>query len=122
MAVKVNIRNKLIEEIIHFSRNFPLATLGGMIVLIFNFHSIFAPQVAPYDPNKMNLMKRNGNPRSKFLLGTDFSGRDILSRIIYGARISLFISLLAVILGAVIGIFLGIIAGWYKRLEVRLCD
>lgn len=113
------------DGIIHFARNFRLATLGGLIVIFFVFIGSFAFLVAPQDPNKMNLIKALQPPGPQFLLGTDYSGRDMLSRIIYGARISLFISFSSVFMGSVVGIFLGVVAAWFKALEnpiMRLMD
>lgn len=115
----------VIEKIIHFARSFPLATIGGIIVLVFLIVAVFAPQVAPQDPNKMNLENALEPPGYEFLLGTDYSGRDLLSRLIFGARISLFISITSVILGVVVGVVLGVVAAWFIRLQtliMRLMD
>jgi peptide/nickel transport system permease protein len=114
-----------IVEIINFAKSFPLATIGGIIVLAFVLVAIFAPYVAPQDPNKMNLENALESPGPEFLLGTDYSGRDMLSRLIFGARVSLFISLTSVILGVVVGVVLGVVAAWFRRLQtliMRLMD
>ncbi|HEC43625.1 MAG TPA: ABC transporter permease [Bacteroides sp.] len=115
----------VIIEIIHFARNFPLATIGGIIVLVFVLVAVLAPQVAPQDPDKMNLENALEAPGTEFLLGTDYSGRDMLSRLIFGARISLFISLTSVLIGVGVGVVLGVIAAWFTRLQtlvMRLMD
>jgi len=107
-----------IEKILHFGNNFPLATMGGLLVMLFIVVAALAPFIAPYDPNKMNLkdaLLPPGHPLH--LLGTDYSGRDMLSRLIYGARISLFISSASVFMGAILGVFLGIVAAWFERLQ-----
>jgi peptide/nickel transport system permease protein len=114
-----------IVEIVNFARSFPLATIGGIIVFAFVLIAVLAPQVAPQDPNKMNLENALEPPGSEFLLGTDYSGRDMLSRLIFGARVSLFISLTSVILGVVVGVMLGVVAAWFRRLQtpiMRLMD
>jgi peptide/nickel transport system permease protein len=114
-----------IVEIVNFARSFPLATIGGIIVFAFVLIAVLAPQVAPQDPNKMNLEHALEPPGSEFLLGTDYSGRDMLSRLIFGARVSLFISLTSVILGVVVGVMLGVVAAWFRRLQtpiMRLMD
>jgi peptide/nickel transport system permease protein len=112
-------------EILNFAKSFPLATIGGIIVLVFVLLAIFAPFVAPQDPNKMNLDSALERPGSEFPLGTDYSGRDMLSRLIFGARVSLFISLTSVILGVVVGVALGVVAAWFRHLQtviMRLMD
>jgi peptide/nickel transport system permease protein len=111
--------------IINFARGFPLATIGGIIVLAFVLVAVLAPYVAPQDPNKMNLENALERPGPKFPLGTDYSGRDMLSRLIFGARVSLFISLTSVILGVVVGVVLGVVAAWFRHLQtliMRLMD
>ncbi len=114
-----------IVEIINFAKSFPLATIGGIIVFAFVFVAVLAPYVAPQNPNKMNLENALERPGSEFRLGTDYSGRDMLSRLIFGARVSLFISLTSVILGVVIGVMLGVVAAWFRYLQtpiMRLMD
>lgn len=116
-----NVKN----EIARFVRQHKLAALGGLIVLTFVLMAIFAPWVAPQDPNKVNVRDSVMPPGPKYLLGADHNGRDLLSRIIFGARISLFISTVAIIIGTFFGVSLGILAGWSKRLEtpiMRLMD
>jgi peptide/nickel transport system permease protein len=98
----------------------PSALLGAVLVLLFVLMAIFAPQISPHDPTRGNLRdqllapvwEEGGSP--EFLLGTDMQGRDLLSRIIYGARISLWVGLLAVGISAVIGTTLGAASGFYR--------
>nr|WP_226576591.1 ABC transporter permease [Acuticoccus sediminis] len=89
------------------------------IFLAFVVVAIFAPYLAPYDPNAQNLLGRLKPPgtearRFYYLLGSDELGRDLLSRIIYGARISLSVALLSVALSSVVGTVLGMAAGYYR--------
>ena len=90
-----------------------VAVLGLVIVLIYIIVAIFAPLLAPYDPVKQDLANMLQTPGPKHLLGTDEMGRDILSRIIYGARISMKVGFYAVGVAFVIGIPLGICAGYF---------
>lgn len=82
------------------------------VVLLFIFMAIFAEWIAPYDPTTQNLVQKLQTPSSEHWLGTDFLGRDVLSRIIYGGRVSMYVSLLSGTFAAVIGIGLGLIAGY----------
>ncbi len=103
-----------------FLRN-PSAVFGTMIVGLLVVAAIGAPLLAPYDPGATELRQRNvppawvagGTPRH--LLGTDPVGRDLLSRVIYGARVSLTVGLVVTLLAAAVGTFLGLLAGYYGR-------
>jgi peptide/nickel transport system permease protein len=89
---------------------------GGTIVLILIIVGILAPWISPYDPNGQNLSRVLRPPDWWFgshLLGTDAVGRDILSRLFYGARISLVIAVLVVIISGVVGVVLGAISGYF---------
>ena len=98
----------------------PSAMLGAVVVVLFVLMAIFASQIAPYDPTKGKLRDRllppawqeGSNP--EFLLGTDVQGRDLLSRIIYGARISLQVGALAVSISMLVGTVLGALSGYYR--------
>ncbi len=79
-----------------------------LIVLV----AVFAPWVAPHDPLQQNIAFRLEPPSAEFLLGTDTYGRDVLSRLIYGARVSLLVGFVAVLIAMVIGSSLGILAGY----------
>ncbi|KSU64278.1 peptide ABC transporter permease [[Bacillus] enclensis] len=92
-----------------------IALAGFCIVLFFVILAIAAPAIAPEGINDQDLSKRLQAPSSENWLGTDDFGRDILSRIIHGARISLTVGFFAVIGSAVVGSLLGIVAGYYGR-------
>jgi len=101
-------------------RHRPLALLGGIVVLAYVLAAIFAPQITVHDPGQGNLRVRllppawaeGGDP--DYLLGTDEQGRDLLTRIIFGARISLLVGLLAVSISIGVGLTLGAFAGYYR--------
>lgn len=88
--------------------------------------AVFAPLIAPYNPNEQISGSELLGMTREHWLGTDFLGRDIFSRIIFGARVSLLAGALAVVLGAVLGIFIGIVAGyvggWVDAALMRLSD
>ncbi|MBM7662571.1 peptide/nickel transport system permease protein [Bacillus mesophilus] len=89
------------------------ALAGGFIVVLFTLLAIFAPVIAPHDPIHIEITKKLEGPSAEHWLGTDDKGRDILSRLLYGARISLTVGVLSTVLGAFVGIVLGIVAGYY---------
>jgi peptide/nickel transport system permease protein len=91
----------------------PLAALGAVLLITFVFAGVAAPWLAPYDPAHLNLDARMLSPGHGHLLGTDELGRDILSRILYGARISLTVAVSVVGLSAALGLLAGGAAGFY---------
>ena len=110
--LKQNRRKRQIKFLkILFSRR--LVLIGAIGVLFFVSIAVFAPLISPYDPDKAFFADTLAQPSLTHLLGTDNSGRDVLSRIIYGSRVSLIIGVLAVSLGCVVGTFLGMCAGYY---------
>jgi peptide/nickel transport system permease protein len=109
--------SKAVRRFVHRHK---LAAIGGFIVVVFLFTGFLAPWLTPYDPNKVSVRHALVRPNAQFLLGTDNNGRDILSRIIFGARISLSIAIASVVAGMLFGVTLGILAGWYKKLRCPL--
>ncbi len=95
-----------------FKRN-RLAVAGGIIVISLFFVAIFAPYLSPYDPNEIDVSSILLPPSLDHPFGTDELGRDVLSRMIWGARISLQVGFVAVGIAVVIGVVLGAIAGYY---------
>jgi peptide/nickel transport system permease protein len=89
-----------------------LAMIGAIIISILAICAIFAPLLAPYDPNAIDLRRISESPSSAHWFGTDNVGRDILSRVLYGARISLSVGVVAVSIYLSIGFLLGAIAGY----------
>lgn len=110
-----------------------IAVLGILILLVMTIAAVFAPAVAPYDPEWQERGDRLVAPFTRgddsgnlYLLGTDSLGRDILSRMVYGARISMLIGFLSVALAAPIGVVLGLLSGysnrWVDDIIMRLGD
>jgi peptide/nickel transport system permease protein len=94
----------------------PKIVMGGGIVFVLVFMGILAPVLAPYDPNTQNLLNTLQAPAwwgGEHFLGTDHVGRDILSRIFYGARISLVIATTVVLISGIVGVALGAISGFF---------
>lgn len=90
------------------------------VVLAFIVMAVFAEWIAPYDPAAQNLVNKLQTPSLKHLLGTDFLGRDVLSRVIFGGRVSMYVSLLSGSFAAVIGIGLGLVAGYTNGMVSRV--
>lgn len=108
-----------------FRRN-KLAMVGLVIVLFLVIVAVFANLIAPYDPAAANLSNRLAFPSAEHLFGTDNHGRDLLSRIIYGARVSLLISMaglvFSLIVGGIMGAIAGYFGGWVDSILMRIVD
>ena len=97
----------------------PMGRLGMIGIFIVILMAIFAPLIAPYEPDAMIAMPQSA-PSLEHLFGTDNYGRDIFSRILYGARVSLEVGIIAVGIGAVMGYILGLIAGYFEGVVDRV--
>jgi len=95
-------------------RRYGLAWAGGAIVVLWILIALFAPWIAPHDPDAQDIVNRLAAPSAAHWLGTDILGRDVFSRLLYGSRISLFAGFSVVILGASIGTAVGILAAWLR--------
>jgi glutathione transport system permease protein len=119
------IRSPLREFWRRFRRQ-KIAVVAGLVVLALALLAVFAPLIAPYDLAQPDYERVLEGPSWAHLAGTDVYGRDILSRIIFGARISLAVGFLSVTLGGIAGILLGLVSGfyggWIDSLAMRFCD
>lgn len=95
------------------ARRNPLATIGVVLVVIFTIFALFAPWIAPQNPAYINLPARLSPPSLMHWCGTDELGRDILSRLIYGARISMLVGSCVVVFSLALGLIIGAAAGYY---------
>jgi peptide/nickel transport system permease protein len=103
-----------------------LVAFGVFVILAFIVISIFAPWISPYDPNQQDLSRALEQPSQGHLLGTDQFGRDVLSRILYGTRVSLIVGVVAIVIASFLGVTLGLIAGyfggWINTIIMRAMD
>ena len=105
-------RNRLADFFIRLVREKPLGTVSGIIILILIFVAVFADVLAPYPPAEINPADRLQSSSAQHLLGTDHIGRDLLSRIIYGARRSIVVGLSATALNVMVAVLIGGISGF----------
>ena len=107
-------------------RQHRLVLLGSSIIALMVLVGLWGPQLAPHDPELMDFAKLFAAPSWQHPFGTDNFGRDIFSRILYGARVSLQVALIAVLISATLGVFLGAVAGfyggWLGEVIMRLMD
>lgn len=109
-----------------FVRRYPLGAIGAAIMALFVFAAIFAPLITVYDPLSTNAALSLARPSAAHWLGCDFMGRDVYSRIVYGARISLAVGIGSTMLGGGIGVLIGLssgyLGGWVDLAAQRLID
>ena len=109
-----------------FIRRYPLGAAGAVIIGIFLFAAAFAPFLTVYDPLSTNAAASLARPSATHWLGCDFMGRDVWARIMYGARISLEVSLGAMLLGSGIGVTVGLLSGyllgWFDLITQRILE
>ena len=108
------------NEVVTFSRRYTLGAVAGAVLLLVILVAVAAPLLAPFHPTgDADFLHRNAEPSSEHLLGTDSIGRDLLSRVIHGARISLFVAFMAVLIGDGIGLIWGVASGYLGgRLDI----
>jgi peptide/nickel transport system permease protein len=90
-----------------------LTYIGIVIAVVFILTAIFAPFIASHDVTAQNLAMRYAAPSAEHWFGTDALGRDVFSRVVFGARISLEVGIIVVVVSSIIGIFIGAVAGFY---------
>ena len=109
---KVNANETYMQTVMRRFRAHHLAKISLVILVVVGLAALFAPVVAPYDPDAI-VGTFSGAPCKEFILGTDQIGRDVFSRLLYATRISLLVGILATVISTVIGVVLGLIAGYF---------
>ena len=109
---KVNSNETYMQTVMRRFHAHHLAKISLVILIVVGLAALFAPVIAPYDPDAI-VGTFSGAPCREFILGTDQIGRDVFSRILYATRISLLVGILATVISTVIGVVLGLIAGYF---------
>jgi peptide/nickel transport system permease protein len=116
----------ILTDAAYLARRYPLGVAGAIIMFVFVFAAIFAGTVAPLDPFTTNPRASLAPPGGTYLMGADMMGRDVFSRMIHGARISLAVALGATFLGsgfgAALGLASGYVGGWFDLLVQRVAE
>ncbi len=119
-------RTPRLRTLLRTARRNPLGAAGGLVVIVMVFAALFADVIAPYDPVANDFSVMGEPPSWDYLLGTDQFGRDLLSRIIYGARTALLVGFVAAFVGGTLGLVLGVTSayfgGWFDLALQRVMD
>lgn len=125
-AMELPEEDSLKQKLLGMCRDNKLAVFSAVVILLFILLTVFAGIVAPYDPAKIDLLHRLNGPSLQHWFGTDDCGRDVLSRVLYGGRISLQIGLIPSFISMVVGSVLGLAAGYFGKktdmIIMRLAD
>ena len=113
LEVESKRRNTLGDFFVRLLREKPLGVVGGVIVLLLLFSGIFAGFLAPYDMSEVHIADRLDGPSAKYLLGADQLGRDILSRLVHGARVSMIVGLAGTTVNIVVAATIGVPSGYF---------
>ena len=114
------------KRALRFVTAYPATSIGALICVLIVAGALFAPWIAPFDPNEQNIVDRLLPPSGDYLFGTDGYGRDVLSRILWGARVSLVVAVtsiaVAMLIGGTIGMVSGYVGGRFDTLVMRTMD
>src|SRR4029077_15525630 len=96
---------------------YPTMVIGGVLLLLIVFGALAAPYLAPVDPTALAPARRTREPSAMYWFGTDMLGRDVYSRVLYGARVSLFVGFAVATVASVVGTFIGLVSGFVRMLD-----
>lgn len=126
METQINLEKTEIQLIGYKMRKNPMTIIGLILILVLAIIAILAPAISNYDPVKINIAERFKPPSANHWFGTDEVGRDIFTRVIYGARLSLGTSVLIVLISGSIGLIIGAVSGylggWTDQIIMRMMD
>lgn len=106
-------------------RRHPTAIIGGVVLLLMILIAVFAPWLGTVDPQAVSPIRRLKPPSAEFWFGSDMLGRDVYSRVIYGARVSLVVGLAVALLSILVGLLIGLVTGfirWLDAIVMRIMD
>ncbi|AUL46560.1 peptide ABC transporter permease [Bordetella trematum] len=113
------------RQVLEFVKRHPTAGVGGLLIVLLFLMAVFAPWLGTVDPTALSPIHRTRPPSEQFWFGTDLLGRDVYSRVIYGARVSLIVGFSVAALSTVIGVLIGLAAGfvrWVDAIVMRIMD
>jgi len=113
------------QRALRYFRRHPTMIFGGVLLLIMMMMAVFAPYLGTVDPQALSPIRRLRWPSAQYWFGTDMLGRDVYSRTVYGARVSLIVGLSVALLATTIGLFIGVVAGfsrWVDAIVMRIMD
>ena len=102
----------VVGVVVRFVKRYPVGGAMGFAIVLLIIVAIAAPVLSPYDPVRIKVLEARQGPSAQHLIGTDYMGRDLLSRIIYGARVSLFVSVTVVVMSTALAMALGVASGY----------
>ena len=126
LSSQIGEKDGIKEKLWRMCRQNKLAAVSAIVILLIILLAVFAPVIAPYGESDTSLTERLAGPSSEHILGTDYLGRDVFTRLLYGARVSLVIgvmpSIIALVVGVTLGLLAGYLGGWVDYVIMRVAD
>lgn len=126
LSSQIGEEDSLKDQLLRMCRKNKLAAFSAVVIVVIILMAVLAPMIAPYGEADTSLTERLNAPSSAHMLGTDYLGRDVFSRLLYGARVSLIVgimpSVIALLVGVTLGLMAGYLGGWTDYLIMRLAD
>lgn len=126
LSSQIGEKDGLKEKLWRMCRQNKLAAISAVVIFIIIMMAILAPVIAPYGESETSLTERLSGPSAEHIFGTDYLGRDVFTRLLYGARVSLIVgimpSIIALVVGVVLGLLAGYIGGWVDYVIMRIAD
>lgn len=113
-GIRLRPKRNLLYTVWRFALKKPLGAIGGVVLIGMYLMAIFADFIVPYDPLALHPLDKLIPPDSTYLMGTDYLGRDVLSRVIAGAKVSMYVGVMTVVIGTGVGSVLGQISGYFR--------
>ena len=126
LSSQIGEKDGIKEKLWRMCRQNKLAAVSAIVILLIILLAVFAPVIAPYGESDTSLTERLAGPSSEHIPGTDYLGRDVFTRLLYGARVSLVIgvmpSIIALVVGVTLGLLAGYLGGWVDYVIMRVAD
>jgi len=126
LSSQIGEKDGIRDKLLRMCRQNKLAVLSAIVILLIILLAVFAPLIAPYGEADTSLTERLTGPSAEHYLGTDYLGRDVFTRLLYGARVSLVIgvmpSIIALVVGVTLGLLAGYLGGWVDYVIMRVAD
>ena len=126
LSSQIGEKDGIKEKLWRMCRQNKLAAISAIVIILIILMAIFAPLIAPYGESETSLTERLTGPSAAHIFGTDYLGRDVFTRLLYGARVSLIVgimpSVIALVVGVILGLLAGYLGGWVDYVIMRIAD
>ena len=126
LSSQIGEKDGIREKLGRMCRQNKLAAISAIVIILIILLAVFAPVIAPYGESETSLTERLAAPSAEHILGTDYLGRDVFTRLLYGARVSLIVGIMPSVIALIVGVILGLLSGyigrWVDYVIMRVAD